>query len=88
MARSYDTSKFKTKFTESVLDEEALRAEERDKMKEDKQRIQEKRDIYDKYVKEMHWPKVSEKKRQEMISIKTSIHTSPHKKSSPKSHGV
>ena len=34
---------------------------------EERAKIQEKRDIYDKYVKEMHWPKVSSKKKKEMI---------------------
>jgi len=47
-------------------------------------KVQEQRDIYDKYVKEMHWPKVSEKKRQELESLKMSLKTSPRKKS-PKS---
>ena len=38
-------------------------------------KIQEKRDIYDKYVKEMHWPKISEKKKHELEELKMSIKT-------------
>ena len=42
--------------------------------------------MYDKYVKEMHWPKVSDKKRKELESLKANLKTSPLRtKKSPKS---
>ena len=40
--------------------------EELDKIKEDKKKLVEKVGNYAKYVKEMYWPKVSDKKRQEL----------------------
>jgi hypothetical protein len=40
--------------------------EEQERLKEEKKRAQEKVGNYAKYVKEMYWPKVSEKKRQEL----------------------
>jgi len=54
---------------------------------EERRNAQEKRDIYDKYVKEMHWPKVSLKKKHELESLKESVKMSPYKsnKKSPKS---
>jgi hypothetical protein len=59
--------------------------EERERREEERARIQEQRDIYDKYVKEMHWPKVSEKKKQELEQLKMTLKTSPAAKKSPKS---
>jgi hypothetical protein len=46
-----------------VLEEEQAMLEEKERREEERARVQEQRDIYDKYVKEMHWPKVSEKKK-------------------------
>ena len=41
-----------------------------EKVKEEKKRIQDKVGNYAKYVKEMYWPKVSQKKRDEISIIK------------------
>lgn len=51
--------------------------EERERREDERLRVQEQRDIYDKYVKEMHWPKISEKKRAELETLKMSMKTSP-----------
>ena len=48
------------------MEQQAAEEEEKQRRDEEKQRIQEQRDVYDKYVKEMHWPKISEKKRAEL----------------------
>ena len=61
-------------------------AEERENKEEERRNAQDKRDIYDKYVKEMHWPKVSMKKKKELEILKDTIKASPYKtKKSPKS---
>ena len=57
--------------------------EKQEQREEERRNIQEKRDVYDKYVKEMHWPKVSEKKKMQLEQLKDSIKTST--KRSPKS---
>ena len=45
----------------------------------------EQREVYDKYVKEMHWPKISEKKKLELEQLKLSLKTPVLKKKSPRS---
>ena len=62
--------------------------EEKERREEERARVQEQRDIYDKYVKEMHWPKVSEKKKQELEQLKMSYKTSPLRKKSPTSNTI
>ena len=57
--------------------------EEQERKEEERRRAQEQRDVYDKYVKEMHWPKISEKKKQELEQLKMSLKVP---KKSPKSH--
>lgn len=71
---------------DNVLEQDTAIAEEREQKEEERRNAQDKRDIYDKYVKEMHWPKVSLKKKKELEILKDSIKTSPYKtKKSPKS---
>lgn len=69
----YNPKKFQSKFMKFTLDEQ----KEREVLeKEEEKRIKEKADKMDKYgklVKEMHFPKVSEKKRAEMRLIKKSM---------------
>lgn len=68
------------------MEQEAAQKETIEEKEEERARIQEKRDVYDKYVKEMHWPKVSDKKRKELEALKANLKTSPLRvKKSPKS---
>ena len=66
---SYDASKYHNKFMESILEEEALQRESLDRRDDQRREAQDKRDVFDKYVKEMHWPKVSEKKKLELAQL-------------------
>ena len=68
-----------------MLEQDAALQEEKERKEEERAKVQEQRDIYDKYVKEMHWPKVSEKKRKELEQLKQTLKSSPHQKKSPKS---
>lgn len=45
----------------------------------EKKRLYDRKMAYDNYVREMHWPKVSEKKRKELEMVKESIKPSPLK---------
>lgn len=69
----YNPKKFESKFTKFTLDQQ----KEREILeKEEEKRIKEKADKMEKYgklVKEMHFPKVSERKRAEMRLIKKSM---------------
>eukprot|EP00347_Sterkiella_histriomuscorum_P020948 403335841 len=77
VTHSYDYSKYHTKFLDNIMEQEAAQQEEKERKDEERQRVQEQRDIYDKYVKEMHWPKISEKKKAELETLKMSMKTSP-----------
>lgn len=55
------------------MDQEKIRKEEMAEKEEGKKRYQEKCKNYAKFVKEMHFPEVSEKKRQEMEAMKSLI---------------
>lgn len=55
-------------------------------MKEEKKKALEKVGNYAKYVKEMYWPKINEKKRMELIAIKEGLRTPMHKSSMIRLH--
>lgn len=63
---SYDFHKYKSKFTEDVLDNEEKRKEEERRKEEEKRKNAEKMQSYAKFVKEMHVPQVSRKKQLEL----------------------
>ena len=55
-----------SKFSESVVQEDLATKQERERSFEEKKRLYGKKHNYAKFVKEMHWPKVSSKKRIEI----------------------
>ena len=67
--------KYKPYLTEQIDTQRQQAIEEMEKIKEEKKRISEKVGNYAKYVKEMYWPKVSQKKRDELTIIKQSLKT-------------
>ena len=66
----YDQGKFKTKLLENFLQNEKLKKDQVENKKREKSETIAKADKYAKFVKEMHWPKISKLKRQEMETIK------------------
>eukprot|EP00347_Sterkiella_histriomuscorum_P011753 403371232 len=82
---SYDYSKYQSKFLEKVLEQDAQVLEEKERLEKEKQKMLEQREVYDKYVKEMHWPKISEKKKLELEQLKASLKTPVLMKKSPRS---
>lgn len=56
---SFDPSKFQTKFSKLVQEWDEEREEEKEAKKERILERIEKKEAYDNYVKEMHWPKIS-----------------------------
>ena len=64
------TYRYKNKYLERVLDEERMTKQRKQQRHEDKRRYHEKMENYAKFVKEMHWPELSERKRREMESMK------------------
>jgi hypothetical protein len=69
----YDEGKFKTKFLDNFLKHEQRRKEKEEMIKRERLKNVEKADKYAKFVKEMHWPKISKLKRQEMETLKNSV---------------
>ena len=67
----FDTSKYKTKIMEKVLQEDVSNNDKKMKDIEDKRRRCEKITNYYKVVKELHWPEASDEKRKEIEEIKT-----------------
>lgn len=83
----YDENKYKTKFYEKAIEDEKNKETNRKVNSQNKKRKQEKMNNYAKIVKEMHWPEVSARKRQEMEEIKHQMVTSSKPKFlSPKPH--
>ena len=66
----YDENKYKTKFYEKAIVEEKKKEVKKRVASQNKKRKQEKMNNYAKIVKEMHWPQVSEKKKQEIEQLK------------------
>ena len=52
------------------MDDEKLRKVRSKQEREDKKRYHEKMENYAKFVKEMHWPELSQRKQQEMEKMK------------------
>lgn len=67
----YDDGKFKTKFLEKFLHNEKVKQLEEEQRKSEKYENVTKAQKYAKFVKEMHWPKVSKLKRQEIEALKS-----------------
>ncbi|CDW82839.1 UNKNOWN [Stylonychia lemnae] len=82
---SYDYSKYQSKFLDKVLEQDQQVMIEKEKKDQERLKVLEQREVYDKYVKEMHWPKVSEKKKSELEILKLSLKTPVLKKKSPRS---
>ena len=61
--RSYDYAKYKSKFLEPVIESEKQEVEQAKFKEEEKKRMYEKKVNYGRLVKEMHPPRISEKKR-------------------------
>ena len=55
-----------SKFTEAVVQDDLALKHERERSFEEKKRLFGKKHNYAKFVKEMHWPRVSSKKRIEI----------------------
>ena len=60
-----NTYQYKNKFLEKVIDEEWVEKEKWRHNSEMKRNYHEKMDNYAKFVKEMHWPEISNRKRVE-----------------------
>ena len=70
---SYDYNRFKTKFLDSVLEQEIMNREERDRKEEEKREFMDKMKSYGEMVKEMHKPQISRRKQLEMKLIKERV---------------
>ena len=68
-----DPAKHKSKFLEDIVERELHDKEERDKEDDEKRRRMEKMGNYAKFVKEMHWPKVSEEKKIKLEILKENL---------------
>lgn len=80
----FDENRYKTKFYEKALEEEKKKDVKERVLSQNRKRKQEKMNNYAKIVKEMHWPEVSERKRQELNELKEKIeHSNKPKFSSP-----
>ena len=66
----YDENKYKTKFYEQAMEDEKKKEDTRRVDSAIKREKAEKMNNYAKIVKEMHWPQVSPKKRQEIEELK------------------
>ena len=80
----YDESKYKTKFYEKALQEEKKNEAKKRVNSQNKKRKKEKMENYAKIVKEMHWPEVSPKKRQEIEELKKMVNDNKPKFRSPR----
>ena len=69
----YENKNLKSKYYESVLEQQTLAREKEEKETEDRKRMHEKMNSYSKFVKEMHWPHISKKKQQEIEEIKDEL---------------
>ena len=65
-SQSFDIDKLNTKFTQAIIEEDQNRKEQNEAKGEEKSKIMAKKKTYSHFVKEMHIPKVSEKKKIEM----------------------
>ena len=61
--KSYDYAKYKSKFLEPVIESEKAELEQAKQKEEEKKRMYDKKQNYGRLVKEMHPPRISEKKR-------------------------
>ena len=68
-----DAGKYKSKFLEDIVERELHEKEEKDKEDDNKRRRMEKMGNYAKFVKEMHWPKVSEEKKAKLEILKENL---------------
>ena len=68
-----DPGKYKSKFLEDIVERELHEKEEKDKEDDNKRRRMEKMGNYAKFVKEMHWPKVSEEKKIKLEVLKENL---------------
>jgi hypothetical protein len=73
----YDEGKYRTKFYDKVLQEEKQDESKKKVNSQTKKRKKEKMENYARIVKEMHWPQVSPKKRQEIEEIKQMMEQAP-----------
>jgi hypothetical protein len=64
------TYRYKNKYLERVLDDERMQKQKQRQKDDEKKRYHEKMENYAKFVKEMHWPELSDRKRREMESMK------------------
>lgn len=79
----YDPNKYQTKVLAKVIEE--TKGEEEHKLQEieDRKRKAEKMNNYARIVKEMHWPEVSERKREEAENIKKLLEERNKRRSAP-----
>ena len=81
----YDENRYKTKFYEKAMEEERKKEVHKRVNSNQRKRKNEKMNNYAKIVKEMHWPEVSPKKRQEIEELKLQMeHNSKPKFRSPR----
>ena len=67
----YNENRFKTKLQQRFLDFEKEKKLKEEKQKRDQQEKRQKAEKYAKFVKEMHWPRVSKIKKQQMDNLKS-----------------
>ncbi|CAI2362401.1 unnamed protein product [Moneuplotes crassus] len=80
---NFDPNRLKTKIYDKVMEEDKGNQDMRSKKIEDRTRRQEKMNNYARIVKEMHWPTVSHKKKQEIEQIKNLLGQRNQRKSAP-----
>ena len=71
-----DTYRYKNKYMDQYLNEEKLKKKQDEEKEEQKKIYHEKMANYAKFVKEMHFPEVSERKRKEMETMVSLIKSS------------
>jgi len=65
--------RFRSKFMERVIKQEAKSKEERESQQQKKVKRREKTMSYAKYVKEIHWPEASRRKNEELEEMKARL---------------
>ena len=81
-----DTYWYKNKYMDQYLDEEKLKRRRDEEKEEEKKRYHEKMANYAKFVKEMHFPEVSEWKRREMETMISLIKNQKKNRSPVRDH--
>lgn len=79
----YDPNRYKTKVYDKVMQEEKGTEESKFNQIQEKKRKAEKMNNYARIVKEMHWPQVSSKKKEEVQRIKQLLDQKNKRRSAP-----